>query len=618
MLFYEAFLIDIRIFTYWLIICIDCCTVEGDNMNKKVFNLFLLFIISLFLISATYAADDSQVNQTSYEITSDLSNDDIQALFDNANEGDIFEFTSDLYSDISLIVDKKLNIFSDKNSVVEASSQASEKAKSMGISKTFGFYFTSNAHGSVLSGITIKAGSCDNAIIIAGANNVTIDKNIIEGAVNGVLIDGADGITLSNNKITKATENGVQLKDVKNIEISNNEIYRNGRSGIETYGIHDSMILNNTIHHNSFNGISMYDTSSGNLIKFNIIHNNTNGIYIDCKTDNDVILANTLSHNRRDPWCELGPDESGNGLLFGDQFEWDEDTKLLVMNNALIHNEQFQAKNNPANEKFELDQNWFDSNDPEHTYVCPMLLAKILKLNTITIKNGIGLQVQEDNGKPVTEMGTFDVPVEVNGNRYTATVKNGQAIIQSEDLEPNTEYDVDITLGDNQKQVIKKKATSGPEKYIKESDSNNQEGGDDSGNSNSNNQDSGKESNNENSGASDNSGNGTGTGTGNGNSTTTDSRLANSGTTNKYGSNSSDIYSQDSSETGENALSNGDEDAESSTSDGSSGDSSKSYEVIPEKQISKSVVDTSGAVILSIVALLGCLVYGYRKKDDEE
>ena len=581
-------------------------------MNKKAFNIFFILILSLFLISATYAADNSQVNQTSCEITSDLSNNDIQALFDNANDGDTFEFTGNEYNDISLVVDKTLNIISKKGSIIGVSSQVSEKAKSMGIAKTFGFYFTSNAHGSVLSGVTIKAGSCDNAIVIDGADNVTINKNTINGAVNGILIKNSDGITLSNNKITKATENGVLLNDVKDSVISKNEIYRNGRSGIETHGIHDSKILNNTIHHNSFNGISMYDISSGNLIKYNIVHNNTNGIYVDCKTDNDVILANTLSHNRRDPNCELGPDESGNGLLFGDHFEWEEDTKLLVKNNALIHNEQFQAKNNPANEKFELDQNWFDSNDPEHTYVCPMLFAKILKLNTITVKNGIGLQVQDDKGNPVTEMGTFDVPVEVNGNKYTATVENGQAIIQSEDLEPNTEYDVDITLGDNQKQVIKKKTTSGPEKYTKESNSNNnQNNEDDSGNVNS--------------GTSDNSGDGTGTGsgngdgsgTGNGNSTTTDSHLANSGSTNKYGSNSSDIISQDSSETGENALSKGDEDAGSS-SEGSSGDSSKAYEVVPEKKISKSVVDTSGAVILSIFAVLGCFVYGYGNKDDKE
>ena len=582
-------------------------------MNKKVLNLFFIFTISLFLISATYAADDSQVNQTSYEITSDLSNNDIQALFDSASDGDTFIFTGSEYSDISLVVDKTLNIISNKNSVINVSSQVSEKANSMGISKTFGFYFTSNAGGSVLSGITIKANNCDNAIIIDNGDDITISKNTITGGKVGVLVKNSDGLTLSNNKISQATGDGVQLKDVKNALISKNTIYKNGRSGIETSNIYNCKILNNTIHHNSFNGISMYDVSSGNLIKYNIIHDNTNGIYVNSQSTYDVIYANTLSHNRRDPNCELGPDESGNGLLFGNKFTFSEDSsKLLVKNNALIHNEQFQAKNNPENPVFKLDQNWFDSNDDEHTFVCPMLLAKILKLDTITIKNGIGLQVRDPDGNPVTDMATFDVPVEVDGNKYVVTVENnGVGELQIEDLEPNTEVEVEITLGDNQKQVIKKTATSGPEKYTKPTDSNNNNNDD---NSESEDVNSGT---NPDSGTGNGNGNGVGYGDGNGNSSSTDSHFANSGTTNKYGSNSSDVYSSDSSDNGENAMSNGDQNAGAS-SEGDSGDSAKSYEIVPEKKISKSVVDTSGVVILSIIALVVMFAIGYRRGDNFE
>ena len=158
----------------------------------------------------------------------------------------------------------------------------------------------------------------------------------------------------------------------------------------------------------------MYGVTSGNTLKYNSVHNNTNGIFIDSKTSYDVLMANTLSHSRRDPFFELGPDESGNGLLFGEHFRSKGDkSKLLVKNNALIHNEQFQAKNNPANEKFGLDQNWFDSTDGENTFVCPMLFAKILKLNAITIQDGIGIQLQDEQGNPIDDAPAFDI--EVNG-----------------------------------------------------------------------------------------------------------------------------------------------------------------------------------------------------------
>ena len=62
-------------------------------MDKKV--ITILFIIGLFLVSAAYATDSPQANDTvvpssgnEREVTSDLSNEDIQSMFDNANEGD--------------------------------------------------------------------------------------------------------------------------------------------------------------------------------------------------------------------------------------------------------------------------------------------------------------------------------------------------------------------------------------------------------------------------------------------------------------------------------------------------------------------------------------------------
>ena len=139
-------------------------------MDKKAFNLFFISLLLLFLVSAVNAADIEDGNITilsdgsNHFITSDLSNEDIQSQFDDANDGDTFEFTDNEYRDISLVVDKKLNIISKKSSVVYASAEVSDKAKNMAIDKTFGFYFTSNAAGSILSGITIIASTSDHGI----------------------------------------------------------------------------------------------------------------------------------------------------------------------------------------------------------------------------------------------------------------------------------------------------------------------------------------------------------------------------------------------------------------------------------------------------------------------
>lgn len=537
-----------------------------------------------------------------------MSNEEIQAMFDNANDGDAFELTSSNYESISLVVDKKINIFSNKNATVHVSAAVSDKAKGMGITDTFGFYFTSNSAGSVLSGIKIIADSCDNAIIVNGAKDVTIKDNEIINGENSVLIKNCEKITLSNNDISRATKNGVQLQNVKYCDILSNNIHNNGRSGIETSNLYNSKILKNNVHHNGFNGISMYDVSSDNVIKYNDVHNNTNGIFIDCKTTNDTVMANTFSYNRNDPFCELGGAETGNGLLFGENFRTPKSTgRLLVKNNALIHNENFQAKNNPLNEVFKLDQNYFDSTDGENTFICPMLLAKILKLDTITIQNGIGIQLQDENGNPITDSPAFDLgEVEVNGNKYTARIDNdGIAKIQSEDLEPNAEYNVKYTVGDRIKTEFEKTAKTGSEKYSPSktpSASDNKESRVDDG------------SNDETQNQNTDSANSNGAGNGNGNyvnGTSSSSHISNGDSNGKYGSNSSDVISQDSTDNGENVMSRGDVNAGAS-SDGS-GEAANAYEIVPETPISKSVDNTSGLVVLSILFLLGCLVYGYRR-----
>lgn len=163
-------------------------------MNKKIGILFIC-LISLFLISAVSANDNFESNSanasegnTIYQITSGLSNEDIQYMFDNSMDGDTFEFTSKEYKNISLVVDKKLNIVSIENSVVYASNQVSDKARSLGITDTFGFYFTSKSSGSLLSGITIIATNCDYGVVIDSSDNTTIENNRVNGGKNSVLV----------------------------------------------------------------------------------------------------------------------------------------------------------------------------------------------------------------------------------------------------------------------------------------------------------------------------------------------------------------------------------------------------------------------------------------------
>lgn len=629
---------------------------EVLNMNKKVIFLFFISLLFLILVSTVNAADIRDDNVTilssgnNYKIVSDLSNEDIQSKFDNAKDGDTFEFTDEKYQDISLIVDKKLNIVSKKNSIVYASDKVSDKAKDLGIDKTFGFYFTSKAKGSVLSGIIIVASNCNYGVVVDNSNDIKISNNKITGGGNGVLIKNSDKITLSGNNITKAKQNGVQLQNVKNTVIKNNIISHNKKSGIETSNIYYCDILNNSIHHNDLNGISTFNKSSNTLISRNNVFENTNGIFINSTSTNDVIKSNSLTHNRKDPRSIIGGFETGNGLLFGFGFRSKGSTILKVEYNYMAHNEFFQAKNYWENENFELGQNWYDSNDPTNTFVCPRLLASLMKLDALSISNTLSFQLSEASGKAVNEFATFQARVNVDGNMYTATFVNGKASIP--DLDPNVEHNVQIEIaGQFYKYEVKKASGEQGDSQQSQSSSNEDNSGSENNNAdipqnNGNSDGQQNEANNENSvnnqGRSNNQGNPNNQGnfdnnensennqasttnrekTGEGNSV--NSHVSNSDKSGNYGSNSSEIPSQDTTDlgndalsNGENAVSNGDVSADSSGSDGASQEG-KAYEIVPPVTTSKELTNTSGLVVLSILSIMGMLIYGYWRKDEYE
>ncbi|WP_458454621.1 right-handed parallel beta-helix repeat-containing protein [Methanobrevibacter sp.] len=576
-------------------------------MDKNFLNILFICFIGLFLISAVSANDENQTNETiastNYQITSDLDNNDIQAIFDSAGDGDTFEFIDSKYNNISLVVDKKLNIISKTNSKVYTSNQLSLKARNLGITDTFGFYFTSNGAGSILSGITIIASGSDYGIIADSTDNITISKNVIAGAKNNILVKNSNNVALLNNNISKASANGIQLQNVKNSLVLKNDISYNKRSGIETSNIYYCNITDNKVHHNNFNGISMFNVSTGNIIKHNEAYENPNGIYIDSQSSCDVINANSFISNRRNTDYELGAFESGNGLLFGADFKTAKEgnpSRLEVKYNVLAHNEGYQAKNNPELPTFKLGDNWFDSTDDENTFVCPMLLAGIMKMGTISVKNGIGLQMYDTNGEAVKEFGTFDTTVNIDGNRYTARFINGKATIEA-NLDEDKEYDVEVMIG-GKPVTYKYQTASGDSGNDRDSETSNSTEGK-TGASGSSLQSS--------------TGSSIGVAKGNGqNGTSNSAHYANSNRSGVYGTNASGTL-KDSSDNGESALTNGNLNA-GDASEGEVSEEGKAYEIVPPSKVSKEITDTSGLVVLSILSVMGMLIYGYWRKEDYE
>ena len=600
---------------------------------NKVLNILIICLFALCLVSSVSANDkilnNDFTNGTTYSVTSDLSNGEIQTMFDGASNGDTFEFTSKSYDDISLVVDKQLKIVSSKNSTINVSTSLTDKAKNMGLSNTFGFYFTQNSSGSILSGLDIIATSADYAVILDKSSNTIVENNVISEAQNNVLVKNSSNVQINKNYIHDALNNSLQVRDINNISIFNNTIAFSGRSGIETSNMFLSLIAWNEVYHNAFNGISIFNKSSNNEVIYNHVYENTNGIYLDAQSYGDKFLYNTLEFNRMDPNSELGGFETGNGFLFGEDFESSKKQLPDISYNALMHNENFQAKNNPSKEQFKLGPNYFDSNDDEHTFICPMLLAKILKMDFTSVSNGIGIQIYED-GQPVDDFAFFDQKISVDGKEYSVEIQNGKGFIQTDSSQ---NHEVEIQHGEKVPDYRKENV----EKYTPASDDNkgsssgssgNEKGsGSTSGTSSGSGSDSGSSdvtegSNDGNKGTSSNS---------NGNSYTNSSSTSvvsnNQGRViANYGTNSSDVVSESTSQTGneqqsqgqENAAESGSVDSGESSSPGDSKETGKAYELDSVSKKSNPLQDNSIVIVLAIVFLVVIFIYGYRRKNEFE
>ena len=333
------------------------------------------------------------------------------------------------------------------------------------------------------------------------------------------------------------------------------------------------------------------------MINENTVYENTNGVYINSTSTNDVVKTNSLTHSRKDPRSSMGGFETGNGFLLGSGFKSSGDSILDVKYNYLAHNEFYQAKNYWENDNFELGQNWYDSNDPTNTFVCPRLLASLMKLDTLSISNTLSLQLKDASGKAVNEFATFQTNVEVDGNQYTVTVKNGQAIVVK-DLDSTVDHDVKVEIGGQYyKYDYKASGEKGESQDSKTSSS--------EGESGSQNNDNGNDGTSDVNGNSNYQGNSKG-----GNSS--GSHVTNSAKSGNYGTNSSSIQSQDTSDNGNDALSNGDLDAGDSGS-GQSSQEGKAYEIVPPVTTSKELTNTSGLIVLCILSIMAMLIYGYRR-----
>jgi parallel beta-helix repeat protein len=394
--------------------------------------------------------EDNVISTNSvYNISADATNDEIQSIFDNSKSGDTIQFNDKEYNDISIVVNKKLNIVSTRNSIIHTSDSISAKASEMGISNSFGFYFTKLSAGSVIKGLRFT-GNSDYEIMVEGGDEISIinntisggkkggillrdskynviDKNTITKAYDGIVLENVNRTKISYNKIYSNRNIGLNMEDVFLNNITNNSIYKNGLDGVLIKDAKSNRILNNNITKNGVSGLRLEGYTTRNIIMHNNISSNVVNIYANSLTNGDQITQNTLMFAKRAYGSYVEDDNVGAAIVFADNYQAAKQGNMLFSHNSIGANDVWDAKSTMSHPAVNIGANWYFDNDGNYAvgHICPMVFGRAItadELKTLSMgfggdENGLFGQLYDGNNPQGAGAFTID-NVNVNGKDY--------------------------------------------------------------------------------------------------------------------------------------------------------------------------------------------------------
>ena len=394
--------------------------------------------------------EDNVISTNSvYNISADATNDEIQSIFDNSKSGDTIQFNDKEYNDISIVVNKKLNIVSTRNSIIHTSDSISAKASEMGISNSFGFYFTKLSAGSVIKGLRFT-GNSDYEIMVEGGDEISIinntisggkkggillrdskynviDKNTITKAYDGIVLENVNRTKISYNKIYSNRNIGLNMEDVFLNNITNNSIYKNGLDGVLIKDAKSNRILNNNITKNGVSGLRLEGYTTRNIIMHNNISSNVVNIYANSLTNGDQITQNTLMFAKRVYGSYVEDDNVGAAIVFADNYQAAKQGNMLFSHNSIGANDVWDAKSTMSHPAVNIGANWYFDNDGNYAvgHICPMVFGRAItadELKTLSMgfggdENGLFGQLYDGNNPQGAGAFTID-NVNVNGKDY--------------------------------------------------------------------------------------------------------------------------------------------------------------------------------------------------------
>lgn len=420
------------------------------NLNDGTYNVTTKFAGNSNYRSSSNTTTITMINTR--VVDAGLSNSEIQNIIDNAKDRNVILFKGSSYSNINLVITKRLTLLSNCNTVLKSSSTSpviTVKGK--------------NASSTIIKGFNIQGNG--NGIVVTDSDLVRIVNNDITTKGNGIVATGTTYLNITKNNINKNSKSGISIGNTTSTYIFNNVISNNDGSGIEVAKSNKVYIHGNTINSNRKNGIILTKSVNGvnygegpkniQINKNTISNNKEDGILIYYAGDNVNIKSNYIGANKGNgiSLAHLGSntiqsnvvtENWKNGIKFFDSYVKPDNQEISY--NAFYYNLQMdvEAKETYYQEtgtRLQIGDNWYT----DHAGICPKIRSNNLKFTVTQIgPNKFQALFTDSNGNVASLLPDRTLSYTTNnGKSVSITISGGAGV-----------FTVDANDGDLVKAVV--------------------------------------------------------------------------------------------------------------------------------------------------------------------
>jgi parallel beta-helix repeat protein len=459
------------------------------NAKNGLMVLSLLFVCMFAHVAFVepVSAATVDVQNASYYSNGTLSlSEQIQSILDNAASGDTIKFLGNVYENLQLVINKKLNIVTSGTKISGSNSSGSavflingSQASGTQIS---GFTIDANAGSGIILNNTRSVTLSNDQISSTKGSAVTVNKSSSTVIKNSNITDSNTGVTISNSNNTKITgstiknntEDGVDVENSVNTTLSQDQILNNAKRGVNVYNSKNTTIASSTIKGNGNNsnaglssdeggvyvksssgvkitkskitdnsqGVSVVDASNVIINSNTIVGNYGEGILLSGSVNGITVTSNYIDGNNNGIMVNyytgnhvnisgnfvtgsvdrIKNEDSGNGMSFGSGYCVRSVTEVIE-HNVIVDNGNFEMRARDASTTPKIGSNWYSGR------LCPALeyaASMQLELERTGTNSYTVSFLDGVTGELVTDLYPTLVTLTADGYSQTGTTQNGK------------------------------------------------------------------------------------------------------------------------------------------------------------------------------------------------